>query len=155
MRAARATMHERKRRFTIEDARDRLLRHDAELAGKLVTLPAPLAEAPSPTIRSIRERPAAPVVSGEALEAVARPAPPSSPARRPVEDKIAEADSLIAAAQRGGDVDPERLRWARAYAAGSEYRTAKVMAAHFGPRTADPAHAADQASRSSTGGKSA
>ena len=136
MKAARADLNGRMRNYRIEDARDNLLRRDAEMAGKLVTLPPRLEDRPSNTVRSIRELPRPEAQPGAAAP-TATPAPP--PAVRPVADKIAEADGLIAADQRGEAVHTERLRWARAYASGSEYRTAKVMAAHFGPRAEAPA----------------
>lgn len=139
IRQARAELLEKKRRFTIEDARDKLLRHDAEKAGRLVTLPGALADAPSDTVRSIRQRPEPATPTADELAALEqRAVPKPMPAARSVEDKIAEADGLIAAAHRGEAVDQERLRWAQAYATGSEYRTAKVMAAHFGAPASPP-----------------
>lgn len=139
MKRARGELLAKKRRFRIEDAREQLLRSDAEKAGKLVTLPGVVADAPSETVRSIRERPEPATPTAQQLAAIEqRAAPKKAPAARSVEDKIAEADGLIAAAHRGETVDPERLRWAEAYAQGSEYRTAKVMAAHFGAPAGPP-----------------
>ncbi len=159
MKAARASLREKQRRYSIEDARDALLRHDAALAGKLATLPAALPDQPSETVRSIRERaveasPLAPEVADTMFAAIERRSrPPAAQPARSVEDKVAEADALIAAAQRGGEVDADRLRWARAYAGGSEYRTAKVMQAHFGS-PGDRADAATTAHQASNGGTS-
>ena len=151
MKAARAGLREKQRRFSIEDARDALLRRDAEMAGKLTTLPGRLQDRPSETVRSIRNREEPPARSATELAEIERAAtakPKARPAARPVEEKIAEADGLIAAAHRGEQVDQDRLRWAQAYAEGSEYRTAKVMAAHFGPR---PSEANSSSTRNSIG----
>lgn len=134
MNRARAELRAKARDFSFERARDAVLRQDAEAAGKLVELfPGQRAPHSTPTIDSLAEPPAPPRPDEAAIAAaLARTAPaPKQPART-VDEKVAEADALIAAARRGEPVEERRLSAARLYADSPEYRTAKMLHAEFG-----------------------
>lgn len=125
----RVELRAKQRSFRFEDARDALLRRDAEQAGKLVTLP--VARTPHATrmLDSIADAPSS-TPSDRALVEASRPAPRSTP----IVDRIAETDRVLADAEAGRDVDPDALRAARLHASGSDYRAAKILAGDFAPR---------------------
>lgn len=144
---ARAPWLAARREFRIEDAREALLRHDAELAGKLVSLPPRLQDQPSETIRSIRDNPASPQQPAPA------PKPAAAAPRGPMagwtgEQKVAEADAIKAAQARGEDIDPKRIAWADDYIERGGY--AAVKFAQLGseqtdnPDNRNPYHAVRQ-----------
>ncbi len=138
--AAKADLRKKQGAFSIEKARDELLRREAEDAGKLVHLPMPARTRTTPSMDSITNAPEphmpASVSVAAAMAATERA--PVQPQRTPAE-KVAEADAVIAAAARGETVDDAALRRARNYAATAEYQAEKIMAAHFGaPPPAKP-----------------
>ncbi|HEX7820651.1 MAG TPA: DDE-type integrase/transposase/recombinase [Sphingobium sp.] len=126
--------------FSFEKARDGLLRHEAEKAGKLVHFPAQTRAETTPSMDSIAHVPAPSVPSAaELLDAMAATAPANTAPARTVAEKVAEADATISAQRQGLDVDPRALRRAENYAETSEYKTAKIMTAHWGaPEPAAP-----------------
>lgn len=137
MKQARAELRDRQRDFSIEKAKEQLLRRDAERAGKLAALPLPTTERATATMLSISVAPAPPTPAPERLaDAVRRTAP--GPRLESLADRIARTDALISAADRGEAVDPDELRRARLYATSTEYRAEKLTAAVFQPRTTAP-----------------
>lgn len=126
-RAARAEIRDKQRRFGFDQARDALLRSDAEAAGKLSYLPGITTPASTPAIDSI----AAAERGAETPGTSAGPAAPSAtPAKTatllalpttPLQ-KVREADAIIASAEAGEPVDETALARARRYQATSEYR---------------------------------
>ena len=144
--AAREPWLAAKREFRIEDAREALLRHDAEQAGKLISLPGPLADRPSDAVRSIREAPMV-AVSPPKSHKVPSPRPRGPMADWTGEEKVAEADRLVAAHKRGEGVDPKRLAWAESYIERGSYaavKFARVGRADTEPDTRNPFQAARQ-----------
>ena len=133
MASAKADLRQKMRRYSIEDARDAVLKSDAEKAGKLTVLPIGGRDAPSETVRSIRERPEPQRPTTEQMDAIFRPEPKRAPTpnTRPFEELVAEADGLIAAAIKGEDVDDKRLRWAKLFIETPKYTTHKVMRSAF------------------------
>lgn len=128
MRAQQAELKAKKAAFRIEDARDAVLRRDATAAGKLATLPPRTADHVTPTIASL--------VSAADMGAPAprRPRaaiPAATPSAASVRDRVAQADAVLADAERGVDVPADRLAQARAYAASPEYRAEKIMSGAF------------------------
>lgn len=117
MNAARADLRAKQAKFRFEDARNALLRRDAEAAGKLTTLPRPTVERSTPV-----------------LESLAEPIPlpqPVDPAL--VAERVARADRLIAEAEANHVVPADQLAWARAFVRGPAYATFKATeAAGFG-----------------------
>jgi transposase InsO family protein len=132
MRLAREDMKKNMRGFSFEKARDDLLRQDAEQAGKLAALPLPTEQRLTQAIESIAAV-AAPVLPSQPKldEAVRRTRTVKA---ETAADRIARADALILAADRGDAVDAEELRKARLYATSSEYRAEKLTQAAFQPR---------------------
>lgn len=133
MAEATATLRKKQGQFSIEKAKDAVLRAEAEAAGKLVHLPMPARAETTATMDSIANAPAPIAPDAAELEAIFAAATPVRPAAgRSVEDKVAEADAILAAATRGEPVDPDAAARARLYASSSEYQTAKIMTAAFG-----------------------
>lgn len=132
MAQARADIRAKQKAFRFEDARDALLRQDAEAAGKLVTLPVRSEPLSTPMLASIPD-PMPDLPSAPALDAAVartrRPRPAASP-----EERIAETDRLLALHAAGQPVDPEALRAARLHAQSSEYRADKILRADFPAR---------------------
>lgn len=134
MREQNAALKAKQREFRFENARDAILRRDAEAAGKLHPLPPRTAEHSTPTIESMAGDTAPPAPRTPARRA-ATPAPSAATVR----DKVAQADALLAKAANGEPVDPDLLARARAYAASPEYRAEKIMAGDFArPRPVAP-----------------
>jgi transposase InsO family protein len=132
MNAAKAELRKKQGKFSIEKARDQLLRDEAEAAGKLAHLPMPARQAPTTAMDSISNAPTPPTVDAARVEeALRRTEPSAAPVRTP-KQKMAEADAILAAAARGETVDAEVVRRARLYAGTSEYQAQKIMAGHFG-----------------------
>lgn len=123
--AAREPWLAAKRAFRMEDAREALLRDDAEKAGKLVSLPTALADRPSETLRSIRDQDniARPETAPAKRASKARPRGPM--ADWTGEQKVAEADAIKAAQKRGEKVDQKRIDWADNYIERGGYTTVK------------------------------
>ncbi|WP_336973446.1 Mu transposase C-terminal domain-containing protein [Sphingobium aromaticiconvertens] len=139
MNAAKAELRKKQGKFSIEKARDQLLRQEAEDAGKLAHLPMPARHAPTSAMDSIANAPApAPVDAARVEEALRTTAPVAITARTP-EQKVAEADAILAGHARGDAIDAETLGRARLYAATTEYRAQKIMTGHFAPAPTAPA----------------
>lgn len=139
--AHRRELADARRRFSPEKARDRILRDEAERAGKLVSMPRPSREHDTPAIRSMRtEAIQPPVISDRDRERIARvqarPKPEAgSFAAMSSAEKIEWTDRIIAASQRGEAVDPADLRQAQNFTISSDYRAQKMIAGHFGKTT--------------------
>lgn len=138
MAAARADLRAKQSRFRIEDARDALLRRDAEAAGKLATFPVPTEPRSTRALDSLATpAPRAPDLSPAAQAAADRILAAPKRAEMTVEERIADTDRILAEHANGAVVDPDALRAARIYAGSSEYRGAKIVATSFG-RPAQP-----------------
>ncbi|WJY18691.1 transposase [Alteriqipengyuania flavescens] len=130
MKAARAGLSSKMRRYRIEDARDAILRADAERAGKLVAFPSRTVAEPSDTVRSIRAAADAAPPKPTALRQGHSAGAPE-PTEADLDARVREADQLLAAADRGETVDEARLRWARSFVTRSTYLTRKFPDADF------------------------
>lgn len=133
----RAELRAKAKSFSYAEARDALLRSDAEQAGKLVTLPVATNAHSTPMLASVSDAPpvlpdAATIAAAEARARTARAAPLQLVS---FADRVADADRLLAAADAGEAVDPDALRSARAFATSAEYRAAKFIAADFANRS--------------------
>ncbi|WP_052730183.1 DDE-type integrase/transposase/recombinase [Sphingomonas sp. SRS2] len=105
MKAARADIRQKQNNFRFEDARDALLRRDAESAGKLAILPRATVERSTPVLDSLAEPTPLP-----------QPIDPDVVATR-----VARADHLISQADDGHEVPADQLAWAQAFASGPAY----------------------------------
>lgn len=114
--AQKAELNRLKRTFTIEKARNAVLRADAEAAGKLVTLPA---RAPDSAPIPAEQRPA---------RASVHQMPPVQP-QEDIAARVARAEQLIARADEGHDVPANDIAWARAFAAGPAFLAFKTQEA--------------------------
>lgn len=130
MRAAKDELKVKQRKFGFDKARDQLLRDEAEAAGKLAHLPPPTVKHVTNAIASIAAAPESTVDHARLDEVMRRTEQVAAPART-VEQKVAEADAIIAASKRGDAVDPDGLRRAKLYAGTSEYRAHKMVFADF------------------------
>lgn len=136
MAGARAELRQHQRSFNMEGARDALLRADAEAAGKLLTLPMPTRSDPTPAMNSINDAEYADSDQTDQSDNDFAPAISAAPTKCSaplggVAAKVREADAILLAADRGETVDDAELSRARAYASSSEYRTEKMISAHF------------------------
>jgi putative transposase len=128
----RADLRDKKRRFSFEEARDQLLRQDAERAGKLATLPPRTEVRSNAQLDSIAAAPAPVLPSAAAIEeAYARTAPRPRPAAT-VAERVAAADRIIAAADSGEQVDQDELKRARLFATSTAYKAEKMLSIAFG-----------------------
>ena len=139
MKAARDELRTKQRRFRFEDARDSLLREDAERAGKLVTLPPQTRAETTAQVASIAKAPPAPALPSEAAiqDAIRRTAPKRAKELTTAE-KVAWADRILTAASQGAAVDPDELKRAQLFAGSSAYRAEKLVDGYFacpGPRS--------------------
>lgn len=136
-----AELKAKKAAFRMEDARQALLRRDAQAAGRLHALPPRTTEHSTPTIASLVDAgdfAPLPAPAPAAPRPAAHPASPA-PSAAAVKDRVARADQLLALAARGDAVDPAALAQARAYAASAEYRAEKILAGGFArPRSPAP-----------------
>lgn len=125
MNAARADVRAAQSRFGFEQARDQLLRRDAEAAGKLVALPRPVEPRVTPQLASFEVPPVAPTVLR---------LPVAAPRQDPgaLEERVARAEQLVADAAAGCEVDPKQLEWARAFVTGPAFRTHQAAERTFG-----------------------
>lgn len=129
---ARAQVRTKQRAFRFEDARNDLLRRDAEAAGKLVSLPVRAEAHTTPMLDSIPDAaPELPTVP--ALEAAERRTRRPAPAMTG-DERIAQTDRVLAAHAAGEPVDPAALTAARMHAQSSEYRADKILRADFPAR---------------------
>ena len=113
MNRARAELRVKQSKFRFEDARDELLRKDAEAAGKLTSLPRAKVGRSTPVLDSLAE----PV-----------PLPqPVDPAL--VAERVARADRLIADAEANHVVPADQLAWAQAFVKGAAYASFKAREA--------------------------
>ncbi|WP_343526931.1 DDE-type integrase/transposase/recombinase [Sphingomonas sp.] len=134
MAAQRAELREKKKKFSYEDARNAVLRRDAVEAGKLVALPVRTTPHVTPTIASIADAPAAlPSPADVEIAQVRYPAPTTS-APRTFEERMAEADRIMADHAAGRPVNPEALSRARVFTSSHEYRAEKMLTADFAAR---------------------
>jgi len=123
---AKAELRQKQRTYSLERTVGEMLRREAEDAGKLVHLPPPTVQQISPTMASINDAAPSVPVSQSRLDEVMRQTE-SAPAKpRSIPQKVAEADAVLAASQRGEDVDADTLRRAQLYAGSSEYRAHKM-----------------------------
>ena len=149
MKDQRADLRAKAKSFSFDDARDALLRSDAEQAGKLVTLPVATTSHSTPMLASVSDTPpvlpdAATIAAADARARTARAAPLQLVS---FADRVADADRLLTAAAAGEAVDPDALRSARAFATSAEYRAAKFIAADFANRSGANRPAPVQAKR--------
>lgn len=136
MKPAREELRAKMRAFDFTKARDTLMRQEAERAGILVSLPRPTVERTSTQLDSLAPLPPTPMPSAaELARAEARFTRPPRVADTPIATKVADADTILAAALAGETVDPTELRRARAYAASTEYRAEKMLAGNFARST--------------------
>ncbi|MFY9350093.1 MAG: Mu transposase C-terminal domain-containing protein [Sphingobium sp.] len=134
----RAELRKKKASFSVDAAVDRVLRDEAERAGKLTHFPRPTETRSTAAMDSITNAPAPAVPDISAVERlIAEPTPTRTSARTP-DDKMAEADAIIASAARGEAVDADALNRARLYATTAEYRAHKMMTLSFGPTPEAP-----------------
>jgi putative transposase len=132
MNEARAQLRAKQRAFSFEEVRDALLRSDAEKAGKLATLPLPTIDRSTPHLDSFAQAPAPALPTESSLEdAMIRTAPRRRSAEPSLAERIAAADRVIAAAQRGEAVDPDELQRAELFATSSTYRAEKMLTGDF------------------------
>lgn len=122
-----AELRAKQRDFRFDDARDALLRRDAEAAGKLHALPPRTAPHSTPAIASM---------AGDiAPSAVPMPAPrraaPATPSAATVRERVAQTDQLLSDDAAGVEVDPTLLAQARAYSKSAEYRAEKILSGAF------------------------
>lgn len=141
MAAQRADLRGKMRSFKFEDARDSLLRRDAEAAGKLHVLPPRTTEHTTRMLGSIADV-APEMPSAAALEDAGRRLAATKPAPqlaiKSFGERVAEADALIAADAAGNPVDPAALRSARIFTGSNEYIAHKILAGDFSARTRRP-----------------
>ena len=139
MAKARAELRAKKSRFSVEDARDALLREDALRAGQLALFPVQTVERPTRQLQSIAATPAPKLPSQAALdEAMTRTAPPRQK-ELSIAEKVAAADRVLAAVEAGADVDADAIARARLYASSTEYRAQKLLTVPFpGPQGLTP-----------------
>ncbi|MCH4893400.1 DDE-type integrase/transposase/recombinase [Sphingomonas sp. SFZ2018-12] len=129
----KAEFKERRKRFSPEVARDRLLRQEAERAGKLVHLPMPSRPSATPAMQSMTARPDPHLPSQAQLDAVmAATEPKLAPPTKTDAQKVAEADAVIRAHAAGEAVDPAALRRAQLFAQSTTYQVEKILQAEFG-----------------------
>jgi len=135
MKTGRAELRDKMRRFSPEEARDALLREDALRAGQLALFPMPTVHRSTAQLDSIASQPA-PALPSEArlADAMARTERPKR-SELSIEDRVAAADRILAAAEAGEPVDPAELAQARTFAGSSLYRGEKMITGHFpGPK---------------------
>ena len=131
MNAAREQLRAKQRSFRFEDARDQLLRQDAQRAGNVALFPAPTVDRTTPQLASISPPPAPPAPSEEQLaDAMTRTARPKRQ-ELSIADKVAAADRILAAAAAGAEVDADALARARLYVGSTEYRAEKMLTGPF------------------------
>lgn len=125
----RAAINAAARKIDIAALRDASLRQKAEDEGKLVYLQPATVTASTPAIDSLAEAfagtastPAQPTGEPKSGVVVAMPARP-----KPAEQKMREADDIIARAEAGEPVDAEQLRRAQLYRTTSEYRAQAAL----------------------------
>lgn len=126
MKSARADLRAKQRGFSIDKARDQMLRDEAERAGKLAILPTRTIQHDSAAIASLTEATttasAAPLPAARRAPATVTPLP-VTPAQR-----MRDADAILARAAAGELVDADELRRAELYTTTSEYRSNRAVA---------------------------
>lgn len=133
MNQQRAELRDKKRAFSMEEARDALLRSDAEAAGKLRHLPLPTTKEWTPQVESIAAAPEPTMPSAAEIErAFAQTAPVAAAPAIPISDRVRDADRVLAAADRGEQVDPTELQRATLFASSNAYRAEKLLTGAFG-----------------------
>ncbi|MEA3017327.1 MAG: putative transposase [Sphingomonadales bacterium] len=133
MNAARAELRGKQARFRFEDARDGVLRRDAEEAGKLITLPPSTRSGSTPQLDSLARQPAPVLPSAARLEEAERRLAPRKSSREPTpKERVAWADRIIEADRLGAAVDADELKRARLFAQSTAYKAEKLISGHFG-----------------------
>lgn len=135
IRRARADIRAKQRRFDPAAMRDKLLRADAAAAGKLAVLPVRGTTPSTPAIDSLSEATAGGLKAsaGEPTFVSPREASAAVVQLRTPEQKMRDADELIARAEAGEAIDAAALRKAQLYRGTSEYRAQRALADAFGP----------------------
>ena len=125
--AERAADAKRRRKYDPVEVAQKLLRQDAERAGKVTALPIATVAHSTPQLDTMvpAARPAPSTETRAILGEIAKGTAPVTHLPRTPRQKIAEADALLAAAATGKPVDADKLRAARAYAASAQYRAIK------------------------------
>lgn len=132
--ARRAELKALARKHSIAAVREKLLRDEAEQAGKLVHLFPAAEPASTPLIHSLAGRTAA---APAKVAAAPRPDFASvTPLARTPAQKMREADAVVARAAAGIAVDPTALRKAQLYQTTSEYRVERMLHDDFAPSQA-------------------
>lgn len=125
---ARADIRAKQRRFNPVAMVASLLREDAESAAKVSYLPIAGQQRSTVTLDSLTE-----ATTSHLLPSASAPAPaePKSdvvvPLRRSPEQKMRDADAIIARAEAGETVDADELRRAQLYRTTSEYRAQAAL----------------------------
>ncbi|HEU4958979.1 MAG TPA: Mu transposase C-terminal domain-containing protein [Sphingomonas sp.] len=131
MAAAKAELRAKQRKYRIEDARDALLRRDAERAGKLAMLPVATRASSTPTIDSLANAPAVPAPAPAKLAQADRILRATPAKTTTAAERIARTDRVLADHEAGRPVDPADLQAARVHAQSSEYRAEKILRGTF------------------------
>lgn len=139
MKVQRAELRTKQKRFRFEDAARNVLIADARAAGKVTSMPVARPAEPALT-RKRTAKASTPVAVAKA-----------SWADKPIAEKVAEVDAVLAAHERGEAVDEAALRRARDFAQTTDYEVEKIMVAHFAPRTAQPHTPHSQTDHADTG----
>jgi putative transposase len=113
---AKAEIREAMKNYPIERARTAVFREDAVRAGKLVTLPAPVAQ---PEVAAPRPQAPAKIYK----------LPTAASTRGNVVALVERAEALLARETEGHDVDANDLAWAREFTKGAAYAAFKAEAA--------------------------
>lgn len=131
LRAARADIREKQRRFDPVDMVGSLLREDAKSAANVTWLPVAGRQRSTVTLDSLRgavpalisPKPVAPATPDDGV-----PSPVTAvTALRTAEQKMRDADAIIARAEAGEPVDADELRRAQLYRTTSEYRAQAAL----------------------------
>lgn len=133
----RAEIRRKQREFRFEDARDQLLRDDAEAAGKLAILPGRTEARTTAALDSIASAPQPAVPDQARLDDAMRRTEPKRPPEPSIAEKVAWADRILNAAENRVEVDADELARARRFAASTAYRAEKLITGPFG---ATPCH---------------
>ena len=144
LKAQRAELLAKQRRFKPEQAAMNVLMADAIAAGKLTSLPVASATRSTPVLAEAGD--AAPAKKSRRTRKASAPQQsgstnPTSWAEMNIGQRVAHVDALLAAHERGEAVDAAEVDWARRFTQSTHYRAEKIMIAHFAPRSPQPAPA--------------
>lgn len=124
MAEARADLREKSRQLDIDGAIDRMLREEAEVAGRLIHFNPGGSAASTPMLDSVTGASAPIPARNEHAADIVR-LPTSSPAMTPFE-RMEHTDRLLAASARGEAIDPDALRSAQIHATSDNYISTKL-----------------------------